>query len=327
MIIYYKTGRYYIEDRGHKFQLAESELDFIDFTTGIKFIYDRWPPDNSRSKLERDHLYADILNREGVAHGSNFEDVMDGIHSGVDVNIQDQTTDVIIQKFNQVHNSTTLNGAVAIEEEEIIVTDATGIVAGSHLILFDPASVRFSTFIALTPSGTTIPLDRPLDFAYPDGTFVDVAITNMAVDGSVTTQVFGLRGTGAPPGVDLDVDITRIIITMLTTNPVAYDLFGDLPALTKGVTVRVRNGKYFNIVNFKTNGELAGAMYDLTSAEAVNPNQGQNGYIGRMTFAGTNKMGVAIRLPIGEDLEILIQDNLSLIEKFEVVAEGHIVEK
>jgi hypothetical protein len=149
----------------------------------------------------------------------------------------------------------------------------------------------------------------------------------MAVDGSVTPQVFGLRGTGAPPGVDISFDLVRIVITLLTTNATAYDLFGDITALTKGVLFRVRNGKYKNIFNVKTNGEWAGLMYDMSVADAVNPQQGQNGWIGRMTFGGPSKMGVVIRLPIGEDVEFIIQDNLSTLEKFEVVAEGHIVEK
>jgi len=327
MIIYYKTGRYYIQVGANNFSLPEDELDFIDFGSRVKFIYNRWPPDSSRSKLEKDYAYSDIKNREGVAYGNNFEDIHDGIHSGVDVNIQDQTTDVIIQKFNQVHNSTTLNGAVAIDDTSIIVTDATGIIAGSHIILFDPSSERFTSFTALTPSGTTIPLDGLIDFDYPDGTFVDVAITDMAVNGATTPQTFGLRGVGAPPGVDISFDMTRIVITMLTTDAPAYDLFGDLTALAKGLLFRVRNGHYHNIFNVKTNGEWAGLMYDMTAADKVNPNLGQNGWIGRMTFGGQNKMGVVIRLPVGEDVEFIVQDNLTAITKLEIVAEGHIVEK
>lgn len=68
-------------------------------------------------------------------------------------------------------------------------------------------------------------------------------------------------------------------------------------------------------------------MYDLSAADAVNPNQGQNGWIGRMTFGGQSKMGVVIRLPIGDDVEFIVQDNLTGIELLEIVAEGHIVEK
>jgi hypothetical protein len=325
MIIYSRQGRYYITDRGTSFSLKDNELDFIEVGSRVKFLFSRWPPDNSRSKLERDYAYADILDRDGVAYGTTFEQIHDGIHDGLDINVQDQTTDPVIQKFNMVTNSTTLNGAVAIEDRSIVVTDATGIVAGSHIILFDPASIRFTTFTAGTPTGTTIPLDGPLDFAYPDGTFVDIGVTNMAVNGSVTPQIFGLRGTGAPPGVDLTFDLTRIVITLLCTNAPAFDLFGDQTALTNGIVFRKRDGKFFNVFNVKTNGEWAGIMYDLSATDSVNPQQGQNGWIGRMTFASQGKIGVVIRLPIGEDAEFIIQDNLTDIESLEIVAEGHIV--
>jgi hypothetical protein len=327
--LYKNEAFIYYEDGDNKYWGSQEDLQFKDLGNGdvtIWFYQNRGREHKTFS--QGTFPITDVLDENDNPYGNTVDDIINGIVNGgkSEVFISDQTTDAIIQKFNQVHNSTTLNGAVAIDDTQIIVTDATGIVAGSHVILFDPASVRFMSCKALTPSGTTIPIDRPLDFAFPDGTFVDVAITDMAVDGSTTTQIFGLRGTGAPPGVDLKVDITRIIITMLTTNAPAYNLFGDLPALSKGITIRSRNGHYHNIVNVKTNGEWAGVMYDLSSADAVNPNQGQNGWVGRMTFAGTNKMGVAIRLPVGEDLEILIQDDLSGLELFEIVAEGHIVE-
>jgi hypothetical protein len=49
-----------------------------------------------------------------------------------------------------------------------------------------------------------------------------------------------------------------------------------------------------------------------------------------LTFSGPEKMGVAVRLPIGTDLEILVQDDLTAvtqdIELLEVFAEGHITE-
>ncbi len=114
-------------------------------------------------------------------------------HINADTFWQDQSTDVVIAYFNQVHNSTAL--AVAVPDVTtnpriIVVDDATGIVVGSYIILFDPASVRFSTFFATAVDGVNITLDSPIDFEYPEGAFVDVAIVDMSVDGSVTPQVF-----------------------------------------------------------------------------------------------------------------------------------------
>lgn len=247
---------------------------------------------------------------------------------GVSVNIQDQITRPIIAKFNKVSNSTALSVAGVENAYEITVDDTTGFVAGKYIILFDPASANFSFYKQVgAPAGNVITLDTPLDFNYPTGTFVDVAGTNLAVDGSVTPQVFGLRGTGAPPGVDVTVDITRIIFYCLTDDLVDLSKFADIAGgILNGLVLRTRNGTVQNIFNVKTNAEMAGLMYDFNIQAASNPSQGQNGFIARLTFAGQEKIGVAIRLPIGDDLEFLVQDNLSSITEFSVIAEGHLLQ-
>jgi hypothetical protein len=263
----------------------------------------------------------------GLAGEDESEGIVRVTNQGLDVNIQDQFTDAIAANFNQVTNSTELTDAIAIDDLDIVVDDATGVSAGSYIILFHPGSVRFSTFIALSVVSTTITLDTPIDFAYPAGTFVDIAVINLAVDGSSTTQTFGLRGTGAPPGVDLSFDVTRIIFTCITATAVDLSKFGDIAAgITNGLVLRKRDGTFHNVFNIKTNGDIANLMFDWTVHQASNPIQGQDGFISRMTFAGQDKMGVTIRLAIGEDLEFLVQDNLSTITSFKVIAEGHIVE-
>ena len=247
----------------------------------------------------------------------------------VETHWQDQHTDVIIAYFNKVHDSTTLAVGIpdiSINPRIIVVDDATGIVVGSYIILFDPASVRFSVFFATAVNGVNITLDSPIDFEYPVGTFVDVAIVDMSVDGSVTPQVFGIRGVGAPPGIELSFDVTRIIFTCIAVDPVSLSLFADLPALTNGLLLRSRNEKMKNLFNVKDNREIKGLMFDYNPSVATNPAQGENGFVGRLTFAGPSKIGVTIRLPIGEDLEVWIQDNLSGITSFRIHAEGHIVQ-
>lgn len=248
----------------------------------------------------------------------------------LDVALQDQTTDVIIAYFNQVHNSTTL--AVAVPDVDtnpriIIVASATGIVIGSYIILFDPDSARFSTFFATAVNGVNITLDSPIDFEYPIGTNIDVAIVDMSVNGSITPQLFGLRGLGAPPGVKLTFDVTRIILSCIADSPVDLSLFADIPALTNGLLMRSRNGKIKNLFNVKDNREIAGIMFDFAVTAATNPAQGEDGFIGRLTFGGQDKIGVVIRLPIGEDLEIWVQDNFLGITDLRIIAEGHIVEE
>lgn len=239
---------------------------------------------------------------------------------------QDQFSPVIIQKFNQVHDSTTMSVDANVFDDVITVDDPTGIIVGSHIILFSIALIRFSSYTAIGVAGSDITLDTELDASFPAGTFVDVAITDMAVNGSVTRQIFGLRGTGVIPGIEIKADITRIIITCFTVGVVNLATFGDIAKLLRGLVLRFRNGDVFNIFNVKDNGEIAGITLDWVPYAKTKPNEGQDGFTSRLTFNGNSKLGVTQRLAAGEDLEFVVQDDLLLIQSLEVVAEGHIVE-
>ncbi len=249
----------------------------------------------------------------------------------VDTSVQDSTEPSIIAKMNQVLQSTTTVGAVAIDDYQVTLDSVTDVAVGTYLVMFNPDSNRFMTATVIGISNTpTFDIDTPFDFAYPDGTFCDVTQTNMNVDGSTTPVIFGLRGTGAPPGVQLTAHITRLIITCICTSAVDLSKFANFAKLLRGIVCRKVDGTYANVFNFKSNQEIAGIMYDWTPFSASNPQQGVDGFVARITFAGQNKIGVVKQLKIGEDLQILIQDDLATAQStetitiLEMVAEGHI---
>jgi hypothetical protein len=251
----------------------------------------------------------------------------------LDIQMQDQFTPTVIVKFNQITDSTTIASPVAIDDTQVTLTSTTGVSVGSYLIFFNPDQGRYMFATVTSVLGSpTFDIDTPFDFAFPAGTYVDVTKTNLAVNGSVTPQVFGLRGVGAPPGVDITVDITRLIFSCTTSSPVDLSKFANFAKLTNGLVCRMRNGTYENIFNVKDNRDVAGIMFDWTPYAATNPSQGVDGFISRLTFAGQNKIGVTKRLPVGDDLEIIVQDDLltaqggETITAFEIIAEGHIVE-
>jgi hypothetical protein len=247
-------------------------------------------------------------------------------NGGVPANLQDQTTRSIIVKFNEVQNSSTLDIPAVKGAYTIKPVSTTGFVDGRYIILFDPASVNFSFYRQIgAPAAGVVTLDTPIDFAYPEGTFIDAAITDMSVNGSGTPRVFGLRGTGAPPGVDITVDITSITIQCMTVTAVSLVEFGDLTALERGLVLRKRNNVIENIFNVKSNNELSGIM-QFEPIVASNPGQGIDGFRAELIFAGQENIGVAIRLPIGEDLEVLNQDLLTGLTILEITAKGHILQ-
>jgi hypothetical protein len=251
-------------------------------------------------------------------------DVAKVTNGGLDINIQDQHTRPVIAKMSTLDNEDTLASASAIDDLVITVVDGTGFLVGQYLSIFDIVSNRFYLGTILVVATNDLTLDTPIDFPYPIGSFVTGGITDMAVDGSSTPVIFGLRNTDQSIGDTFDV--TRLIFTVLTATVPAFDEFGDLTALTNGIVLRKKDGTYWNIFNLKTNGELGGIMYDLSLADPINPNQGQNGFIARLTFAGQSKVGVTLRLAPGEDLQLLVQDALQGLTLLEIVVEGHIVE-
>jgi hypothetical protein len=243
-----------------------------------------------------------------------------------DVSVQDQYTDPIIVKFNRIDQSTVLAENTSVDSTYIIVDDPTGASAGEYIIIYNPDLARFSKFNILSVSTDTLFIDSPMDVNYPLGSFVDITTTNMAVDASGSIQTFGLRGTSPSP-IGITLDVTRIIVHCQTSTAVDLSKFGDISGgLTNGLLLRKRDGRYFNIFNVKTNGELANLAYDFDAQTATNPAQGQDGFVCRLTFAGQNKMGVTIRLEPGEDIEFILSEDYSDLVVLEVIAEGHIVE-
>ena len=238
---------------------------------------------------------------------------------------QYQTTRPLLIDFNEVSDSTTLSAPTAVNDQTITVADPTGFVDGKYIILFNPLNEDFSFMYQVgPPAGNVITVDSQLDRVYPAGAFVDAAITNLAVNGSVTPRTFGLRGIGAPPGVDVRASITRFIFSCITGSPVDLDLFGDLPKLANGLLLRCRNGINTNIFNIKSNREMAGIMFDWMPIAATNPVQGVDGFFARLTLAGDNKLGTALDLPIGDDVEIIVQDDLSGLTELGAVGEGRL---
>ena len=329
---FYKRAGYYIYDdlaaSGQKHYLNVNSVNIQELSsTKLVLTLDLI----GRANLQKTLSVSEVLNFDGVVYGTTTQDVADGLGLSWDTTLQDQDTPVTIAKFNKVTNTTTTTSLGAVDDRVINLASVTGISQGSYLLMFHPASVRYMVCEAVSIDTLTVTIDTPLDFAFPSGTNVDVAITNMKVDGSSTIQAFGLRGTGSPPGIELTVDITRILFLCECTSPITLALFANFAKLEYGIVMRKRDGTHQNIFNVKSNGAIEGICFDFTEHRALNPAQGVDGFSARLTWAGQEKMGVVQRLRLGEDLETLIQDDLvtaqggETITLLEITAEGSIV--
>jgi hypothetical protein len=205
------------------------------------------------------------------------------------------------------------------EATTITLTSTTGFIDGTLVGLFASFGFYFGKQVG-APVGSVITLDTPVDRTFVNGSTALALADEMAVDGSGTTQVFQIGPIG---GVDIEVDITRLLGYIQDGTAMGDALFGGIAALTNGVVLRHNNTVINNIWNVKSNGDLGLLCFDIAYTDK--PPAGSFGFRFRNTYAGQSKHGVTIRLAAGDTLEILIQDNLTGLESFIMMAQGHLV--
>jgi hypothetical protein len=240
---------------------------------------------------------------------------------GLDVNIQDQTTPSFDLYFTQATGvPTTLSQDTGLDSYTIVVNDVTNFVVGTFVGVFSGTG-RFYWGEVIGVNGNTLTMDRPTDFNFLTGSNVLPTTKNLNVDGSVTPQIFSIQAGST----GLEIDITRIILSIVCTNPIELNLFGDQPALTRGIQLRKIDGTYRNYLNAKTNYEIGIHTYDIKIFEQVKQND-VNALIARSTFAGQSKRGVTVRIGAGEELQLIVQDDLTGIIAMLAMAQGHEVD-
>ena len=247
-------------------------------------------------------------------------------NGGITVNIQDQTSVPVDFFFTQIKGiPTTVAIQTAIDDYTVTVTSAANCSIGDYVGIFNADNstnnrAYFGTILSI--SGNNITLDTPIDFEFQVGDTFACFTRNLNVDGSTTRQIFSVQvGSGATQSID----ITRLMVSFITDTKVDLSKFGDLTSLNNGLVLRRKDGVIHNIWNIKNNGELANLCFDYSPYSSTNPNQGQDGAKFRYTFAGQDKHGVAVRLEPGDELQLLIQDDLTGLQQFRVIAEGHYV--
>jgi hypothetical protein len=165
-----------------------------------------------------------------------------------------------------------------------------------------------------------ITLDRPITNDYPIGTPVCEVTSNMAVTGTLAAPVsFKI----APP--DLTVwQITRYLLSIVDNSTMDDGLFGSLPSLTNGVTLRATTtaGRTVSFGNWKNNGDIKLDMYDVEYSDKAPA--GEYGLRGRWTFTKAEVISEIDGSDPLQNMEILIQDDLSDLTSFKMRAQGRV---
>lgn len=254
---------------------------------------------------------------------SNLREWVGETNGGWPVNIQDQTTPPVLIPAHKVTVTTTLTATVTLDTNTCTVTSAASMTVGDMILFTSTTGDRYMWAWITVIAGTTITISSYFDYAFESGQEVSACSTNLGVNGSATRQIFSLRAGEPAGGINLTVDVTRIIIQMLTaTAPVLSD-FGDIAGgITNGILCRKTDGTYQNIFTTRTNEEIQSLAYDMQLYSALGVTD--NGLSARLTFAGQEKIGVALRISTAEDLQFIVHDDLSSITDIRIMIQGHV---
>lgn len=261
--------------------------------------------------------------KDATVQALYVKDANANLNGSYDVNIQDLDSPAFDVNFSRLLQDNISLVTTAVKGSyTFTVSSGHGIVQGNYVTISNTDLKRIYICKALAVVGDVITTDTPLNDNYVIlNTTVRRFSIDMNVDGSITPVIFGIT-----PTVDIAIDVTRVILAIISTNKASYNSFGDIAGgLTRGVVLRVvkADGTIVNYFNVKDHADLSNLSYDLQYYEESNP-QGVNGIASRITYSGQEKHGVVIRLRQGDSLQLLIQDNLTTLVRFHASASGHV---
>jgi len=241
----------------------------------------------------------------------------------LNVLLNDQFTEIIdLYATNTSNTGSLLSATTAIDSNEVIFTAGHGATAGDTICLNEDPYFFQAGVLGVT--NNTVTLDSPLDRAFPSSSFVSIGSKSMNVDGSTTPVLFDVGPKMLPTTL---WDVVRVLFIIRDDAAMDSAKFGGITALTNGVVLRKKNGTYKNIFNVKSNGDFAERAYDIEYDDRSAP-QSDYFFRCRRTFGGQSKNGVTIRLVGAEndELQIIIQDDLTGLVDFRCVIQGHVIE-
>lgn len=239
------------------------------------------------------------------------------------VYVQDQTTALLSVPFLIERNTTALAQDTVVNSRTVELSPGHSAVVGQIIeVAEEQQESAFLQSQILAVNVNTITIDQPINRVFSAATAVVVLSSrHMNVNGSVTPQVFSVLPLSNQSG-----DMTRVVFDIRDDAEMDFTTFGGLPALTNGCVLRVNNGDgtYRNIFNFKSNGDILEQAFD---GLFLQPKQGGTikGFVAKLTWGGQGNHGVAVRLDgsLNESLEVVVQDDLTGLTFFNIIAQGH----
>lgn len=223
--------------------------------------------------------------------------------------------------------ATTLSVPSLAGATSITVIDDTGFTDGEPFQIEETIGgvtnieVTFPTIISGVGTNTLL-LDRPLDNAFSIGANVEEVTTNMNVLGTISAPIsFQLI-----PDALQEWHVVRFLLGMVHSTAGDDSRFGDIAGgLQNGCILRGYNGatdSYRTFTNWKTNFDIKMDMYNLPNTDKAGA--GNFGTNGRGSIRDGTGAAPKLNGIDGSYLELLVQDDLTTLIKFNLKGQGHI---
>lgn len=218
----------------------------------------------------------------------------------------------------EVDNQQIIIVDTADEDTVIQVTEALAAYVGKFIYIKNGLRFYAGQVTAVDEGADTITVDPPLDYGFTTDSFVDIGITDMAVDGSVIPVTFKLQ-----PLPEHRWIISDVLMTIEDSSKMFDNLFGGIVALTNGIFIHQETDIHLNVGVFKKNSDfaLATSLYQYTNTA------GASGVYGLLV--GGIFMESAGSLLLNNDtrndiMTVTIRDDLTGLNSLRMVARGYV---
>ncbi len=235
--------------------------------------------------------------------------------TGIPVYIQDQTTSILDLVFLNRKGTFQLAANTTSNTRVFTALSGHGIVIGDVIELQNTKGFVLSKVLNVVTD--TITIDSLIGDVYLTGVNHNRSTQDMRVDGSVTPVVFAIKPDSGQSG-----DINNVKFSIQDNSSMDFSTFGSAAALTVGCLLRYKraDGSFENIFNFKTNGDISQRASSHDFEDKIGG--GLVSFTCKVTFNGQPYNGVAVRVDgdLGEELQLVVQDDLASISQNLIVA-------
>ena len=204
----------------------------------------------------------------------------------------------------------------SIDDKSINVNSTVGVVVGDVITIYEYIYM-FQSLVTAT-NATHITFGSPLDFNFTSNALVEIGEWNMAVDGSVTPQIFTIK---SPPNQSIHIHGYRSSI--LDTTDMDDGKFGGITQLTNGVIYRYVNGITKNLCLIVNN--LGFYEIGFVTEYSDKAPAGQYGFRARKDIPNLNGVAITLDYSDASEFQVHIQDDLTALDLFATIINGHMV--